>query len=738
MRLQTILHGTDYYPEQWLEQPEVLQQDMELMQEAGINTVTLGVFAWSMLEPREGHYQLDWLDEVITRLGGVSISTILATPSGARPPWMAHAYPEVLRTREDGQRAIYGGRHNHCPTSPVYREKVAAMNEILAQRFGGRDEVVLWHISNEYQGTCYCPLCATAFRRWLQEEHQDDLELLNRRWWSRFWGHRYTAWDQIEPPMIHGERNLHGQIIDWKRFVSHQISDFARHEVAAIRRHDATTPTTHNLMGLHHSLNYADLVREVDVVSGDIYPAWGLPPGSDDGMLHRIPEDGDVMRNYRFVLAWYRGIARGRPWLLMESTPGTTNWHPVGRLKRPGAHVLSSLAAIAGGAASIQYFQWRQGRGGWEQFHGSVIDHEGNRGRTFREVRDLSAILAQLGDLAGAANAAAADAPPHINPAAVVLDTPNRWMIEQASGPRNDGRRDPVETAMRHYTAVENYGLTADVIPADALQARDTLAARQVIVLPMTAHLPEGTTTALREWVHQGGTLVVTYFSGVFDRWQRLEEGGYPAGLTRLLGIRVEERDQLAAGETVPLQWDGTAPSGAASIGSAAPRGAAPEGSTPEGATPSGAAREYCDILRLEIPELSDPDRNLDEREVEIVARYGGQFYGGTPAITRRSYGKGHAWYLACRLDADALAELYRRVIPDSSTSALPPGVHRMERNGGEYTWEFYFNPTEEAVTWYPRVNRGTPSPILYRGHAGQDGSLTLDSWGSAVVPSSR
>ncbi len=715
---ETIVHGTDYYPEQWLEQPEILQRDGKLMIEAGINTVTLGVFAWSHLEPREGHYQLDWLDEAITRLGAASISTILATPSGARPPWMARAYPEVLRTREDGQRAAYGGRHNHCPTSPVYREKVAAMNEVLARRFAGRDEVTLWHISNEYQGTCYCPLCAAAFRRWLQEEHHDDLELLNRRWWSSFWSHRYTAWDQIEPPMTQGERHLHGQIIDWKRFVSHQISDFARHEVAAIRRHDALTPTTHNLMGLHHSLDSADLVREVDMVAGDIYPAWGLPPGSDDGMLHRIPEDGDVMRNYRFILAWYRGIAGGRPWLLMESTPGTTNWHPVGRLKRPGAHVLSSLAAIAGGAASVQYFQWRQGRGGWEQFHGSVIDHEGNRGRTFREVRELSAILAQMGDLGGVA------AGQRINPAAVVLDTPNRWMIEQASGPRNDGRRDPVETAMRHHAAVEDRGLTADVIPAGALLSRDALAARQVIVLPMTAHLPEGSATTLRQWVYQGGTLVVTYFSGIFDRWQRLEEGGYPAGLTGLLGVRVEERDQLAVGEAVPLLWDGRdAP-----------------GSTPEGisgATIRGAGREYCDILRVEVQEVPG-----DDGEVEIVARYGGEFYAGTPAITRRSYGAGYAWYLACRLDTDALSELYHRVLPESSAPPSPPGIHRMVRPGREYTWEFYFNPTETAVTWHPGFiasdNANDLPPILYRGRAGQDGSLTLDSWGSAVVRSSQ
>ncbi len=133
-----------------------------------------------------------------------------------------------------------------------------------------------------------------------------------------------------------------------------------------------------------------------------------------------------------------------------------------------------------------------------------------------------------------------AGAPPHINSAAVVLDTPSRWMIEQASGPRNDGRRGAVEPAMRHFATLEEHGLTTDVMRAAALLDTDAMERRQVIVLPMAAHLPEGTAAALQEWVHRGGTLIVTYFLGIFDRWQRLETGGYPAGLTGLLGIEVQ------------------------------------------------------------------------------------------------------------------------------------------------------------------------------------------------------
>ena len=143
----SLLHGGDYNPEQWLNQPEILEKDMEYFKKAKINTVTLGIFSWAVLEPEEDRYEFEWLKTIINRLYENGISTILATPSGARPKWLADKYPEVLRVDEKRRRALFGGRHNHCFTSPVYREKVKAVNTELARRFGSHPGVILWHIS---------------------------------------------------------------------------------------------------------------------------------------------------------------------------------------------------------------------------------------------------------------------------------------------------------------------------------------------------------------------------------------------------------------------------------------------------------------------------------------------------------------------------------------------------------------------------------------------------------------
>ena len=172
MDLDKVLYGGDYNPEQWLDRPDILEEDIAMMQEAHINTVTLGVFSWSTLEPEEGKYNFGWLDTIMDRLDQAGISVILATPSGARPQWMAEKYPEVLRVNERRERALYGYRHNHCYTSPIYRQKVRAINMELAKRYGKRKQVILWHISNEYGGECHCPLCQEAFRNWVKDKYK--------------------------------------------------------------------------------------------------------------------------------------------------------------------------------------------------------------------------------------------------------------------------------------------------------------------------------------------------------------------------------------------------------------------------------------------------------------------------------------------------------------------------------------------------------------------------------------
>lgn len=632
-----IMHGGDYNPDQWRHIPGILDEDMRLMQLARCNLMSVGIFSWSALEPQEGQYDFGWLDEVLDRIAVGGGKVFLATPSGARPAWMSQKYPEVLRVRPDGQRNFHGARHNHCYTSPVYREKVAQINEKLAQRYADHPALAGWHISNEYGGACWCPRCQEAFRQFLKEKY-GDIQTLNHAYWADFWSHAYNDFDQVEAPGPYGEHSVDGLTLDWKRFVTHQTVDFMRHEVAAVRKY-SDKPATANFMCIYpyDGLDYWKFRDVLDVVSWDLYPMW-RGDSNDYAMAARTSFSQDVARS---IL--------GKPWLLMESTPSNTNWMEVCKLKRPGMHLLSSLQAVAHGADSVQYFQWRKSRGSAEKHHGAVVDHVGSEHtRVFQDVMQVGQALEKLDSVAGAQVRAQA---------AVIFDWDNRWAIQAAQGPRKDKQAD--ETVFEHYFALRKCGVNVDVIDSQC-----DLSGYQLVAAPMLYLLKPGVAENIRKFVQKGGTFVATYLSGVTDENSLCFLGGTPGGgLGEVLGVWSEEIDALYPQDQNAVVF-------------------------PDG-------RSYrCGFL-CELSHL---------RTARALAVYGSDFYAGMPALTVNDFGAGQAYYIAARTEQAFLDDFYQKLTlekqierPAGNLAPLEEGVFVSQREKGTVKTIFVMNFSAQA-----------------------------------------
>ncbi|KPV49006.1 beta-galactosidase, partial [Kouleothrix aurantiaca] len=374
-------------------------------------------------------FTFEWLDTVVEKLHAAGRLLCLATPSAAQPAWMSLAYPDVLRADATGRRVHHGGRTNYCPNSPNYRRFAVQMAGKLAERYGQHPALAIWHVSNEYGGSgpCYCENCAAAFRAWLQQRYA-SLDELNARWWTPFWSHTYTHWSQIEPPYANGESVTHALTIDYRRFQSDSMLQCFMLERDALRAVTPDVPITTNMMGTFPHLDYRAWAKEVDVVSWDCYPRPNANTG-DIAFLHDLN----------------RSLKDGQPFMLMEQTPSSQNWQAVNALKRPGVLRLWSYLAVAHGAETVMYFQWRRSRGGGEKFHGAIVEHGGRSDtRVFREVAALGAELARLGDATiGAATPARV---------AVLYDWDNAWAIEAAIGPINP--KDYGGFVRRHYNAL--------------------------------------------------------------------------------------------------------------------------------------------------------------------------------------------------------------------------------------------------------------------------------------------
>ncbi|MFF1873207.1 beta-galactosidase [Kitasatospora herbaricolor] len=522
-RLGGLAFGGDYNPEQWPEETRV--EDLALMAEAGVNLVTVGVFAWSRVEPERDRFDFSFYDRLLDELDSHRITVDLATMTASPPPWLAAEHREILPVSADGTVLSPGGRQHFCPSSPVYRQRAARLVEEVATRYRGHPAVGLWHIGNEYGchvAQCYCDNSAVDFRRWLRVRYR-DIDALNEAWTTEVWSQRYTSFDQVLPPRTTPFVSNPAQQLDYKRFSDEALLACYEIERQILRRHTPEIPLTTNFMaGFKH----------VD------QQAWA--PRTDVASLDSYPDPNDPRAHVAAGLAYdtVRGARGGDPWLLMEQSTSAVNWRARNGAKKPGQMRLWSWQAVAHGADAVLFFQWRQSRGGSERFHSAMIPHAGPETRIFREVTALGREMAAVAGLAGTRVR---------NEIALLLDWDSWWALELDSHPLDGVQQ--MDRLLDCYGPLFDLGLGVDVVAPDA-----DLSGYRLVIAPSLYLLSEQDGTRLTEWTRAGGHLFVTFFSGIVDTFDRVRLGGYPAPLRAALGISVEEFWPADEGESFPVR----------------------------------------------------------------------------------------------------------------------------------------------------------------------------------------
>jgi beta-galactosidase len=658
-----LLHGADYNYEQWLDMQDILDKDLLYMEMTNSNVMSVGIFSWVMLEKEEGIYNFEWLDNLFNRLHNTGVSVILATPSGSKPTWMSQKYPEICKMTKDGLREHHGNRHNHCRSSRIYKAKCKQINTLLAKRYNDHPALLMWHVSNEYNGSpCYCPECISAFQTWLKNKY-GTLEKLNAAWWTTFWSHKFTNWEQIFPD----DMSIHGLLLDWQRFTSDQTINFFLEESEPLRRISPEVPITTNFMLPDVGLDYFEFAKHVDVVSWDSYPRW-----------HFNDNEIETAVKTAFFHDMFRSL-KDSPFMLMESTPGATNWQGISKTKQPGMHLLSSLQAIAHGSDTVQYFQWRQGRGGEEKFHGAVINHLGTPDTpVFNDVTSVGKALKSINEIRGSG----------INSqVAIIYDFNNSWALDLAQLPRSI-EKCYQEQCIAHYKSLWEQGISVDII--DSVNYR--LEKYKLVIIPMLYMFRKGLSQKIKDFVSSGGIVVATYLTGIVDENDLCFLGGNPNNLTDVFGLKIEYTDTITPKEKQGILWKNS----------------------------EYNITHYADVLR--------------DCTADVLGLYTQGSIKGTPAITRNSFNKGKAYYIAGRVENDFLYDFYKKISIEARIEpivnwTIPRGVSITQRTSSqEYLFVMNFN--NEVVEIDIKNNSYTDllsSKLL-------SGKLSIDGYGVLVL----
>lgn len=609
-----ILFGGDYNPDQW--DDAVIEEDMRLFEQAGVNLLVLPVFSWAKLEPEEGRYEFAWLDGILNKIWEHGIHVFLATPTSAQPAWLSKKYDDVLPVDIAGRKRTHGMRVFFCVNSVHYRERARALAEALAERYRDFPGLAGWHVANEYGTYCYCENCQRKFRDWLRRRY-GTVEELNSRWHTSFWGRTVYDFDEV---MVPDERNDDYRFapavqLDYMRFVTDSTIECYENEAEVLKAATPHLPVFTNISGFIKKLNQFEMVPHMDYAGWDNYPA---------------PTDEPAFPAFKHGIM--RAARDGAPFLVAEQSPNQQNWQPYNKLKRPGEIRRIAYQGLAHGADSSLFFQMRQSVAGQEKFHGAFIAHCGANSRIFREACALGQELHKLGDAFTGSRIHAR--------AAIVFDWENWWALELTSGPTQD--MDYLKQVFRYYRA-----FYAQNIPVDIVKTSTDLSGYDLVLTPLLYMIKPGFAEKLRMFVEKGGTAAATYMSGRADENDRCIFGAYPGPLRDVFGVWVEETDALYPEESVELVMMGT------------------ESGFPE---KRYEGRFLCDLFHTDTAEVAAVYGKsfADGKEQDC-------FYTGMPAFSVNAFGEGRAYYIGCEPDDRFLARFIARICREKGITPLFP-----------------------------------------------------------------
>lgn len=602
------------------------------MREAGVNLVSVGIFSWSRLEPTQGNFEFGWMDRVLDLLHEGGIQADIATGTASPPPWLTHRHPEILPVLADGGRLWPGARQHYCPSSPVYRAATKRLVEAVAEHYAKHPALAMWHVGNEYGchvPACWCDASAEAFRAWLRSRY-GSVDRLNDAWGTDFWSQRYSSWEEVLPPRRTPTWPNPSQQLDFMRFSSDALLECYETEREVLARVTPEVPVTTNFMGFFKPLDYWKWAEREDIVSNDSYP-----DPADDRAAMRAAMASDLMRS----------VGRGKPWILMEQSPNRVNWRDVNVAKAPGLMRLWSYQAVARGADGVMFFQWRQSRAGAEKHHSAMVPHGPvESSSTWRQVVSLGRELASLEAIRGARSDA---------DAAVILDWESWWALELPSKPSNRVRQ--VDQLEAYYSPLHERNVLLDFAQPDG-----DLSHYRLVLVPNLYLVSDAAAANIVSFVEAGGTLVMSFFSGIADTSEHIRLGGYPQPFRSLLGLDVIDFHPLGALTEVGLELvDGKL----------------------------GRGRTWSEEIRL--------------NGAEALATFSDSELKGGPAVTRHRAGAGTAFYVATQPDPKTMDHILAMACSTAgvkSTAEVPRGIEVVRRSVRGKSFLFVLNHRDTAV----------------------------------------
>ena len=511
--------GVDYYPENW--DSKLWNRDAEIMAKSGVQLVRIGGLGWSVLEPRSGQFNTNWLDEIIKIFTALNMQIVMSVPTNTPPLWMYEEHPEVMRTNIDGNMLQNGYIGKYCLNSPVYRAYAKRLTETLARRYSRVPNIVAWQVDHDIEAyQCCCPVCAEKFRNWLMDKYE-NIQNINMAMGGDPFGGYYTDVSQVKPPAMYPKEWRDPSLsFEYMRFSSECAIDFIRDLTMIIKKEMPKTKVTTDTTLSRTAPDIYKLYAMLDFASYDNYPSTELYV------------DGEAVGSNAFYLDMMRGI-NGRSFWIMEqlSGPVVKKGH-IAPAPKPGMIKGYSLQALAHGADTILHFRWRTPLSGADMFRHGILNHSNVPSRRFLEFVELCKTVSGLDVI---------DTTELLSDVALIYSPESDRSLKIQLQSEKFSYMGQLK---KFHRAITGYGANVDIVPPTA-----DLSRYKVVIAPSLFICEKKASENLYRYVVQGGTLVMTCRSGVKDTNNKCIMEALPTVYKELVGAEVRDYDPIGGGE---------------------------------------------------------------------------------------------------------------------------------------------------------------------------------------------
>ena len=511
MQTDFLLFGAAYYSE-YLPYDRV-EQDMEMMERAGMNTIRIAESTWSTLEPEDGVFDFTHLDKMLNAAARHHISVIIGTPTYAIPAWLAKKYPDILAITEHGQN-IYGARQNMDITHAGYLFHCERVIRALMEHIKDIPHIIGFQLDNETKsyGTAG-PRVQAMFVDYLKKKYP-DLDTLNHEFGFDYWSNGIHAWEDF--PDVRGTINQ-SLTAEFQKFQRLLVADFLSWQASIVseykRQNQFITQNfdfdwTGHSYGLQPEVNQFETAKCLTVSGCDIYhPSQSLLTGAE------ITFCGNIAR----------GLKKDNYLVLETQAQGNISWLPYPKQLR-----LQAYSHIANGSNSVMYWHWHSIHNAIESYWKGVLSHDFSENETYREASVIGAEFKQFGS--------------HLKN----LKKKNRVGVLLDNNSLSGLRLFPLEdTGVYSYNTVARWicdalyrlNIEYDVVSSGE---RD-FSGYSCLVVPALYSASEYLLTAISDYVKNGGHLITTFRTGFSDEQLKIYADTQPHILHKCLGIHYDQ-----------------------------------------------------------------------------------------------------------------------------------------------------------------------------------------------------